>query len=135
VKVVLDTNVLVSGILFPGPPHQVLQAWSQARLQLVLTSEILDEYRRVATELQRKYTGVDMSAVLDLVVVGSEFFEPAPLDKAVCSDPDDDKFLACAIAAGADVVISGDRHLLRVSGYRGVRVMKPRDFVEQHLRP
>ncbi len=72
--------------------------------------------RRVAVELQREYPGVDIGAVLDLIFVGSEFFEPAALDEQVCSDPDDDKFVACAIASGAKVVISGDRHLLRVSG-------------------
>ena len=132
-KVVLDTNVLVSGILFSGPPHHILQAWSQGRLQLALTSEILEEYRRVAVELQREYPGVDIGAVLDLIVIGSEFFESARLEGRVCSDPDDDKFLACAIASGANVVVSGDRHLLRVSGYRGITVMKPRDFVEQYL--
>lgn len=59
---------------------------------------------------------VDIGAVLDLIFVGSEFFEPAALDEQVCSDPGDDKFVACAIASGTEVVISGDRHLLRVSG-------------------
>jgi predicted nucleic acid-binding protein len=85
VKVVVDTNVLVSGILFSGPSHHILQAWSQGRLQLALTSEILDEYRRVAVELQREYPGVDIGAVLDLIVIGSEFFEPAALEGRVCS--------------------------------------------------
>jgi putative PIN family toxin of toxin-antitoxin system len=123
VKVVLDTNVLVSGILFSGPPHRILQAWSKGRLQLALTSELLEEYRRVGVELQQEYPGVDIGAVLDLIVVGSEFFEPAPLEGRVCSDPDDDKFVACAIASGAKVVVSGDRHLLHVSGYRGITVI------------
>jgi len=48
VKVVLDTNVLVSGILFTGPPHQILLAWSEGRFELVFTSNIHEEYRRVA---------------------------------------------------------------------------------------
>jgi putative PIN family toxin of toxin-antitoxin system len=125
VKVVLDTNVLVSGILFSGPPHQILQAWSQGRVQLAMTSEMLEE----------AFPGVDIGAVLDLILVGSEFFEPAPLGGPICSDPDDDKFLACAVASKSKVVISGDRHLLRVCGYGGVTVMKPRDFVEQYLSP
>ena len=133
-KIVLDTNVLVSGILFSGPPHHILRAWSQGRLQLALTSEILEEYRRVAIELQDEYPTIDIAAALELVVVGSELFDPVPMVGGVCSDPDDDKFLACAIASGAHVVVSGDRHLLEVSGYRGITVMKPRAFVERHLR-
>jgi len=55
VKVVLDTNVLVSGILFTGPPHQILLAWSEGRFELVFTSDIHEEYRRVAAELQQQF--------------------------------------------------------------------------------
>ncbi|MBK6848406.1 MAG: PIN domain-containing protein [Proteobacteria bacterium] len=62
-------------------------------------------------------------AHLDLV-------DPIDLGEAVCEDPDDDKFLACALAARAKVVVSGDRHLLQVSGYRGVEVVRPRALLE-----
>lgn len=132
-NVVLDTNVLVSGILFSGPPHQILRAWSRGQFRLAMTSQILEEYRRVGIELQRGFPSVDIGAVLDLILVGSEFFEPASLDGPVCSDPDDDKFLACALASKSKVIISGDHHLLRASGYGGIAVMKPRDFVEQFV--
>lgn len=63
-KVVLDTNVLVSGILFTGPPHQILMAWSEGLFELVLSTEIHDEYRRVARELQHQVPLIDIGAAL-----------------------------------------------------------------------
>jgi len=135
VKVVLDTNVLVSGILFTGPPHQILLAWGEGRFELVFTSDIHEEYRRVAAELQQQFPRVDLAAALDLVLVNAHAFPSAPLEAQVCADPDDDKFLACALASGASTIVSGDEHLLRVSGYRGIKVVRPRAFVERYLVP
>jgi len=133
VKVVLDTSVLVSGILFTGPPHQILLAWSEGRFELVFTSDIHEEYRRVAAELQQQFPRVDLAAALDLVLVNAHAFPPAALDGRICTDPDDDKFLACALASGAGTIVSGDKHLLSVSGYRGIEVLRPRAFVEGYL--
>ena len=132
-NVVLDTNVLVSGILFTGPPHQILLAWSEGRFELVLSADIHDEYRRVARELQRQYPAVDISAALDVVLLNATAFEPAPLEVPVSVDPDDDKFIACALASGATTIVSGDRHLLKVTGYRGIEVLRPRAFLERLL--
>jgi predicted nucleic acid-binding protein len=55
---------------------------------------------------------------------------PAP----VCADPDDDKFIACALASNAKIICSGDRHLLDVNGYQGIEIIKPRAFTEKYLR-
>ena len=132
-KVVLDTNVLVSGILFTGPPHQILLAWSEGRFELVLSADIHAEYRRVARELQRQYPTVDIDAVLDVVLLNATAFDPAPLDAPVCADPDDDKFLACALAGGATMIVSGDKHLRNVTGYRGIEVLRPGAFLERYL--
>ena len=55
------------------------------------------------------------------------------LEGQVCADPDDDKFLACALASGARIIVSGDKHLVDVSGYRGIEVLRPRAFVDRYL--
>jgi len=55
------------------------------------------------------------------------------LPEPVCDDPDDDKFLACAIAGKCNVIVSGDKHVLKVSGYRGIEVVRPRKFVDEYL--
>ena len=131
-KAVPDTNVLGSGILFTGPPHRILPAWSDGRFELVFTSDRHEEYRRVAAELQQQFPRVDLTAALDLVLVNAHAFPSAVLDDRVCTDPDDDKFLACAVASGAGTIVSGDKHLLRVSGYRGIEVLRSRVFPERY---
>ena len=132
-KVVLDTNVLVSGIFFYGPPAGILRAWSQGKFQLVLSPEILDEYKRVSAELAVKFPDIDIQRILDLVVVHSAMCSPAALPQRVCEDPDDDKFFAAAIDTRTKIIVSGDKHLLRESGYQGVSVVTPRQFVMRYL--
>ena len=116
-KIVLDTNVLVSGIFFSGPPYQILKAWQKEKLEIIVTLEILDEYYRVGEELSNQFSEVDINQVLELITTQANLIEAAKLDEAVCDDPDDDKFFACAMTGGANLIISGDKHLLRVSGY------------------
>jgi len=133
VRVVLDTNVFVSGVFFGGHPYRILDAWRRARLTLVLSPEILDEYRRVGESLAERYEGVDLSPFLRLLVAHAEFVQPSPLASPVCRDPDDDKFLACAIAGRAQAIVTGDRDLLSLSEFRSIPVLSPRTFVETHL--
>jgi len=129
-KIVLDTNVLVSGIFFSGPPSQILVAWQDGMVHLVTSAEILDEYVRVVDELSGRYPDLEADSILAVIAANIELVEPIELDEQVCSDPDDDKFIACALAARAKVIVSGDRHLLRASDYRGVKVVRPRVFVD-----
>ena len=133
-QVVLDTNVLISGIYFFGIPHEILDAWRQGRFAIVASPEILDEYRRVAEDLQSYHPGIDARPMLALLVHESCLTHPSPLPTRVCDDPSDDKFLACAISSGSPVVISGDKALLRASGYRGVQVVTPRVFMIRFLK-
>ncbi len=133
-KVVLDTNVFVSGVFFSGPPFEILSAWRHGRLQLVVSAEILDEYRRVGERLESGYSGTSFSPVLLLVALHSEVVVAPALPGPVCDDRTDDKFFACAIAAGCSAIVSGDKHLHQVGEYRGVTVYRPRVFAQRYLR-
>jgi putative PIN family toxin of toxin-antitoxin system len=132
-KIVLDTNVFVSGAFFRGPPYEILKAWREGRIQILMSAEIFEEYQRVGEHLSNDFPGVDIGAFLELLGINTEFVSPEKLQNPVCDDPDDDKFLACAIAGKSKVVISGDKHLLKVSGYKGIKVLRPREFVERYL--
>lgn len=132
-KVILDTNVLVSGIFFSGTPYRILRAWRDGKIQIVLSPEILDEYRRVGEILAVEHPNIDLKPILDYVVRNAEVYNAAPLPESVCEDPDDDKFLACALASESTVIVSGDKHLLKVSGYRNIVILKPRDFIDRYL--
>jgi putative PIN family toxin of toxin-antitoxin system len=133
VKIVLDTNVLISGIFFGGPPYQILDAWRNSEIEIVVSEEIFDEYQRVAKELSRQFKKVDISSFLDLITVNAIWVQSPKLPFNVSADPDDDKFLSCALASKTKIIVSGDKHLLSVSGYRNIGVMKPSSFVERHL--
>jgi len=133
VRIVLDTNVFVSGVFFGGVPGRILEAWRDARVRLVLSADILAEYQRVGQVLGAQYPGVDLEPFLGLLTVQAEIVNAPNLPEQVSSDPDDDKFLACAIAAGVAVIISGDKDPLDQSGWRGLRVLRPRQFADEFL--
>jgi len=133
-RVILDTNVFVSGVFFTGPPHLILKAWRDGKLRLVVSAEILDEYRRVGQALGEQFPAINLGPFLDLVAANAEMYPSPSLSAPVCVDPDDDKFFACAVAGKIKVIVSGDKHLLQVSGYRGVSVLKPREFLDAYLK-
>lgn len=129
-KVVLDTNVFVSGVFFGGPPGDVLAAWRDGRVEVVVSREIIEEYVRVGEKLSARFPGADLEPALDLLSVSATLISAPPLPEPVCQDQDDDKFLACAVAANARYVVSGDRALLATSPYGSVVVIRPRAFAE-----
>ena len=131
-KIILDTNVFVSGVFFSGPPFQILQAWRNGEIQMVISLEILEEYTRVGEILAEEYPARNLRRILEYVAKAAVVYSAPPLQERVCDDPDDDKFLACALASNSKVVVSGDKHLLKSSGYQGIEVLKPRDFLEKY---
>lgn len=131
-KVVVDTNVVASGLFFGGTPLLVLECWKSRHAQLVVSPAIMREYARVLHKLSLKHGGqIDVPEFLDLVAAEAEVVDASGIVAAVCRDADDDKFIAAAIAGKADYIVSGDAHLLDVSGYAGVQVVTPRQFCEQ----
>jgi uncharacterized protein len=132
-KIIVDTNVFVSGIFFSGPPYIILDAWRQNRLTLVVSPEIVDEYTRVAHELADKFPGVDPGPPLELLAIHARFVTAPALPERICTDPDDDMFLACAVASGIKIITSGDKALLKTSGYADTEVLTPRAFVDRYL--
>jgi len=137
VKVVLDTNVLVSGLPFGGVPGRILTAWSTGAIRLVISPPILEEYRRVGLALSKGREPLvgALEALLAMLTGHALLVDAPPLDERVSEDPDDEMFLAAALAANARLVVSGDKHLLRVSGWRGIEVLKARPFVDRYIAP
>ena len=129
IKGVLDTNVLISGVFWKGPPFEILKAWQQQRFRLAISPPVLQEYRRVLDELGKQRMPV-LNSVLKIIELRSEMVEPVSFSQPVCSDPDDDKFLEAAIAAGAGYVVSGDKALLNLKSYHMVQVVRPSRFME-----
>ena len=130
-KVVMDTNVFISGVFFSGAPYLVLQTWRDQKIQVVISPEIMAEYRRVGEIFAEEQPGVDLSKMLDYVFQNAPIYEAPAIPEPVCTDPDDDKFFACALASGSKLIVSGDKHLRKASGYRAVEVLKPYEFLDK----
>jgi len=128
-KIVLDTNVLASGVFFSGAPNKVLKRWLDGQLQLCVSADILSEYDRILNKMASKIPGFEISGILELIRSQAHIVLDTALEEKVCSDPDDDKFIACALESQAMLVVSGDAALLKTDGYKGVQVLRPAPFL------
>ena len=133
-KIILDTNVLISGVFFSGPPFQILDAWRNGKIKILISPEILAEYRKVGEILSEQFPSINLDSFFAIVAREAEIIAAPPLPEPVCEDPDDDKFLSCALSGQCRIIVSGDKHLKRISGYRGIVVITPRKFVEEYIR-
>jgi uncharacterized protein len=133
-RVVLDTNVLISRYLSPnGLPAQVLDLWRQEAFELVVSESILAEYQEVLSyDRLRRLHGLseaEIAAILDDFREFAILAEPTERLQVVPEDPDDDKFVEAALAGEAELIVSGDRHLLQLKTYNGIRVITPLVFL------
>lgn len=132
-RVVLDTNVFISGIFFSGPPSKILEAWTNQSFQIVLSQQILGEYQRVGEALSSNFQTIDILPIIEMVTIHGDFIDTQGFNIPVCEDSDDNKFIECAAASNCRIIISGDKHLLKLDGYQGISILNPRNFVEKHL--
>lgn len=133
-KIVVHTTVFISGVFFAGAPYQILKAWGNGRIQILISKEILDEYRRAGDLLAEKFFGIELVPILQLLAINAELVQPQKLQRPVCDTPYDDKFLACALAGKSTIIISDHKHLMKVSGYKGIQVIRPPKFVAEYLK-
>jgi putative PIN family toxin of toxin-antitoxin system len=131
VKVVIDTNVFVSSV-FGGLPRQVVELWFDGRLTLCLSEPIVMEYQRVLREIGA-VSEAEERALIEAFASGEGVLYTAdpPAVERVSSDPDDDKFLACALELEVECVASGDSDLLELESYMGIPIFTPRQLLEQ----
>ena len=132
-KIVLDTNVLVSGIFFSGAPYEILKSWRYGIVQLVFSPAILSEYIEVAKILNKKHSEVNIQKIIDLLTVKSELVISPDLPGQISKDPADDKFISCALFSKVKIVVSGDKHLLELNGYENLEIISPREFLNKYL--
>lgn len=135
-RLVLDTNVVTSALLWRGAPYQLLQTIRQrSALQLCCSAALLDELADVLTRqsLSRQLAviGKQASDVLLDYTSAVQLINAAPLAQPVCRDPDDDEVLALALAAQADLIISGDQDLLVLGQFENIPIVSARFALER----
>lgn len=129
-KVVIDTNVFISGVLVEaGNPSLVIKAWKRAqKYQLFITEEIIQEILKV---MHRLNVNADIIADWDKVIRKNAIFAvPARKIEAIKEDPSDNKFLECAVEAQADYIISGDKHLKKLVEFERIKIIDARRFLD-----
>jgi len=133
-RVVADTNIVVSGLLWHGPPRRVLEAARDERIQLLTTGLLLAELEDVLA--RPKFT--DRLGPLRIspheLAVGyaalAEVTSIIHIEPVIAEDPDDDVVLACALSGHADAIVSGDSHLLSRADYRGMPILSATQLLE-----
>jgi putative PIN family toxin of toxin-antitoxin system len=135
-RIVLDTNVLLSAILFGGPPKQVLDLVISGAVDCCLSLAILDELRDVIRRPRFGFSAEQAFNVLEELHTVCEITNPTIRVTVVTIDPDDDKILECAVESTATFVVTGDRHLLNLREFRGIQIVTPaiylKEFEEMH---
>jgi uncharacterized protein len=127
VRAIVDTNLLVSGLLWRGTPHRLLERVREGTLTLVSSPALLAELAEViarpkfdailiASNTSRERSLAEIHALAEIIT-------PAPLPEPVCRDPDDDEVLALALAAGVDCIVSGDLDLLDLHPFQNIPIL------------
>ncbi len=130
-KVVIDTNIFVSSF-FGGNPRRIIDLWKTEKITLCLSKEILDEYIEVLQRLWLQDED-ELGELLSLFRRGFNllFTTKTPKVKVVKNDPDDDKFIECALALKAEVIVTGDKAIEAVGEYMGIKILTPRQFLKK----
>ena len=128
--VTADTNVYVSALHFGGKPRRLLGAARAGLFDLAISAPILAEVERV---LRTKFAWDPAHVAAAVRVLGgfTRLVAPERVITAVPDDPDDDRILECAVAAAAQVIVSGDKHLLRLGAFEGMRIVTVAEFLDQ----
>lgn len=134
-RAVIDTNVLLSGLLWRGAPHELLEQVRNGELTLIsspaLLSELTDVISRPKFDAILMRSNTSRSRTLDELHRLAEVIEPPPLPKPVCRDADDDVVLATAIAGQADLIVSGDDDLLSLKIHQNIPIVTPAEAVQR----
>ncbi len=131
-KVVLDTNVLISGLFFGGNPGKIIDLWVKGEVEVLVTEAILLEYEAVLDRLARKYPKSSARQLFHLIALKATTVEGYALPPDSCNDPDDVKFLECAVGGGASFIVSGDKHLLDLHVWDTIPIQSAAVFLKEH---
>ena len=134
-RVVVDTNVLIAGVLWNGTPHRIIELAEEGRITLCASPAMLAEFERVLqrrkfqSRLRLRRTSVE--GIMTLLVPLVELYLPSTAQGSVPRDPTDEMFIACALSADAQFLISGDDDLLNLKTYGHIRIVNPVEFLRE----
>lgn len=131
IRVVLDTNVLISALLFKGELSRIVGLWQKGKIIPVISKETFDELRTVLEYSKFSLSRAEIKSLIEHDIL--PFFEVVNVSKHVkgtCRDPEDDKFISCAISASVDWIVTGDKDLSDLKKYHSIRIIHASDFIK-----
>ena len=129
-KVVLDTNILISALGWLGNPHILVKKILDKQIELAISLELIEEFRETAREKKFGFSEEEISDFIDAIAENAEFVVSSEKVDIVKKDPDDNIVLECAIEAKADFIITGDRHLLEIKEFNRIRIITVKEFLD-----
>jgi len=127
-KIVLDTNIFVSGIFWKGSSNKIITNWKEGKFILVTSLEAVSEIIKVLKDFKIKLSDDMVKEWVDLIVRNSIIVEPKERISIVKDDPKDNIFIETAVAGNVDYLISQDNHLLKLKEFRGIKIIAPEEF-------
>ncbi|MBM3181313.1 MAG: putative toxin-antitoxin system toxin component, PIN family [Chloroflexi bacterium] len=127
-RVVIDTNIIVSGYL-GGALEAIIVAWKSGKFTLVVSDAIADEYHTILKRPKFKVEHAELDDFSALLLDKAEFVIPLETANAILADPTDNKFLEAAIAGKVNLIVSGDNHLLELKSFREIPIITAREFI------
>jgi len=132
VKVVFDTNVVASASFWRGAPFDCLRAWAQGRCEVFVSPALLAEYQETTEELRADYPDRQFVPWADILTESATLIFASETARHATPDPNDEMVLECALAAEADVIVTGDKkHLLSLREFRGISIISPAEFLRR----
>jgi putative PIN family toxin of toxin-antitoxin system len=131
IRVVLDTNVLISALLFKGELSRIVRLWQEGKIVPIISRETFDELRTVLEYPKFSLTAAEIKSLIEHEIL--PFFEVVNVIKhvqRVCRDPGDDKFISCGISANAEFIVTGDKDLCDLKKYQFVRIIHASNFIK-----
>jgi len=129
-RIVIDTNVIASAVFFGGKPYQLLHYIMEDRVDVVASKEIVDEYEEIVFRLKQKYPAISTKIPLQELLAKFEIIRVSS-DIHLSRDPDDDKFISCAVDGKCLYIVSGDNDLLAIGNYGDIEILTVVDFLNR----
>ena len=130
-KIVIDTNVVASAIFFGGRPRELIEKLMLHDLTAYVSQKIVTEYQDTVQRLKEKYPGKKVPVPLTQIISACSLIEPTT-DIQVCRDPDDDKFIECAVDSKSLYIVSGDHDLLDIEQYHDIEIVTVAEFFRRY---
>lgn len=131
VRVVIDTNVFVSGLLkSDNPPLNVVDLFIEDKINLIISEEVFSEYIKVLLRPELKVKKDNIIRLISIFILKAEIIKVKTKLDIIERDPSDNKFLECALDGKVDYIITGDKHLLELKKYKKIKIVDPKTFID-----